>query len=59
MLHNTKHFAHCNDYMYIDKVQDLLTMTEEKIVQMRCNAKKKDHIDEYFVLNIFLMCKLV
>ena len=40
MLHNIKHFAQCN--YFIDKVQNLLTMTEKKIVKMRRNAKK-DH----------------
>jgi len=49
MLHNIKHFAQCNDTDYIDKVQDMLTMTGKKIVKMRCNAKKQTTIDEYFL----------
>jgi len=33
MKKNTiKHFAQCNDKGYIDKVPDMLTMTEKKIV---------------------------
>ena len=48
MLHNIKHFAQCNDTDYIDKVQDMLTMTEKKIVKMRCSAKKQTTLDAYF-----------
>jgi len=48
MLHNIKHFAYCNDTDYIDKLQGMLTMTEKKIVKMRCNAKQQTTIDEYF-----------
>ena len=51
MLHNIEHFAQCNGY--IDKVQDMLTVTEKKKVKMRCNAKNRPHSINIFVLNRF------
>ena len=56
-----KHKAQCNDtdYMYIDKVQVMLTMTEKNIVKMRCNSKNRPQSMNIFVLNRFQMCKRV
>ena len=46
-----KHFAQCNDTDYIDKVQDMFTMTEKEIVKMRCTAKNRQQSMNTFVLS--------